>query len=165
MEISKNRMKIFSEGLRDGLPIGLGYLAVSFSLGIAARNAGLNPFQGFLASLLTIASAGEYAAFAVIAAGGSYIEMALTILITNLRYLLAGRKRSTTGYLKEISEDVFDRDGMEVYSMLINVGEKNDPEDDRLFYYDIYKPAPEMPVGTRVTVTSNDRLVASIERA
>lgn len=88
MEISKNRMKIFSEGLRDGLPIGLGYLAVSFSLGIAARNAGLNPFQGFLASLLTIASAGEYAAFAVIAAGGSYIEMALTILITNLRYLL-----------------------------------------------------------------------------
>ena len=88
MEISKSRMKIFSEGLRDGLPIGLGYLAVSFSLGIAARNAGLNPFQGFLASLLTIASAGEYAAFAVIAAGGSYIEMALTILITNLRYLL-----------------------------------------------------------------------------
>ena len=88
MKNTKGNMKIFSEGLRDGLPIGLGYLAVSFSLGIAARNAGLNPFQGFLASLLTIASAGEYAAFAVIAAGGSYIEMALTILITNLRYLL-----------------------------------------------------------------------------
>ena len=86
--MNTNRKKAFTEGLRDGLPIGLGYLAVSFSLGIAARNAGLNPFQGFLASLLTIASAGEYAAFAVIAAGGSYIEMALTILITNLRYLL-----------------------------------------------------------------------------
>ena len=83
-----SRMKAFRDGLRDGLPIGLGYLAVSFSLGIAARAAGLNPFQGFLASLLTIASAGEYAAFAVIAAGGSYIEMALTILVTNLRYLL-----------------------------------------------------------------------------
>lgn len=88
MQASQNKTNPFAEGLRDGLPIGLGYLAVSFSLGIAARNAGLNPFQGFLASLLTIASAGEYAAFAVIAAGGSYIEMALTILITNLRYLL-----------------------------------------------------------------------------
>jgi len=88
MENHKSNMKIFSEGLRDGLPIGLGYLAVSFSLGIAARNAGLNPFQGFLASLLTIASAGEYAAFAVIAAAGSYLEMALTILVTNIRYLL-----------------------------------------------------------------------------
>ena len=84
----QSRLSAFRDGLRDGLPIGLGYLAVSFSLGIAAKNAGLNPFQGFLASLLTIASAGEYAAFAVIAAAGSYIEMALTILITNLRYLL-----------------------------------------------------------------------------
>ena len=88
MKTTGNKLKIFSEGLRDGLPIGMGYLAVSFSLGIAARNAGLNPFQGFLASLLTIASAGEYAAFAVIAAGGTYLEMALTILVTNLRYLL-----------------------------------------------------------------------------
>ena len=41
--------KVFMEGMRDGLPIGLGYFAVSFSLGIVARNAGLNAFQGFLA--------------------------------------------------------------------------------------------------------------------
>ena len=104
--------------------------------------------------------------------GGGYFLLAMGVYMRpalvyrkNLRYLLTGRKRITTGYLKELSEDVFDRDGMEVYSMLINVGEKNDPEDDRLFYYDIYKPAPEMPIGTRVTVTSNDRLVAAIERA
>ena len=49
------------DGMRDGVPIGLGYFAVSFSLGIAAKNAGLTPFQGFLASLLCNASAGEYA--------------------------------------------------------------------------------------------------------
>jgi len=47
--------------------------------------------------------------------------------------------------------------------MLVNVGERNDPEDDRLFYYDAYKPLPAMPIGTRVTVCSNDRLVASME--
>ena len=49
--------KIFCEGMRDGVPIALGYFAVSFSLGIAARRAGFTPFQGFLVSLLNNASA------------------------------------------------------------------------------------------------------------
>lgn len=79
---------ILSKGIRDGVPIGLGYLAVSFSLGVAARSAGLTAFQGFLASLLNNASAGEYAGFTVIAANGSYIEIALMTLIANARYLL-----------------------------------------------------------------------------
>ena len=83
-----NQKKIFFEGLKDGLPIGLGYLAVSFSLGVAAKAAGLNAFQGFLASLLNNASAGEYAGFTVIAAGATYLEMALITLIANARYLL-----------------------------------------------------------------------------
>lgn len=83
-----NKKKIFFEGIRDGFPIGLGYLAVSFSLGVAAKSAGLNAFQGFLASLLNNASAGEYAGFTVIAAGGAYLEMALITLIANARYLL-----------------------------------------------------------------------------
>ena len=52
--------RIFLNGMRDGVPIALGYFAVSFSLGIAARNAGLTPLQGFFASLLNNASAGEY---------------------------------------------------------------------------------------------------------
>lgn len=76
------------DGMRDGVPIGLGYFAVSFSLGIAAKNAGLTPFQGFLASLLCNASAGEYAGFTLIAAGATYLELAVVTLIANARYLL-----------------------------------------------------------------------------
>ena len=82
------RRRDFLAGVRDGVPIGLGYLAVAFSLGIAARSAGLNAFQGFLISLLNNASAGEYAAFTVIAADSGFVEMALITLITNARYLL-----------------------------------------------------------------------------
>ena len=67
----------FAEGLRDGFPIGLGYLAVAFSLGIAARNAGLNAFQGFMASALCVASAGEYAG-----------EIIVGSIVANARYLL-----------------------------------------------------------------------------
>ncbi len=79
---------LFIRGLRNGLPIGLGYLAVSFSLGIAARSAGLSAAQGFLVSLLCNASAGEYVGFTIIAAGASYIEMAIATFIANMRYLL-----------------------------------------------------------------------------
>lgn len=78
----------FKDGMKDGVPIGLGYLAVSFSLGIMAKKAGLTPFQGFLASFLCNASAGEYAGFSIIAAGATYLEMALAIFIANARYLL-----------------------------------------------------------------------------
>lgn len=78
----------YCDGLRDGLPIALGYFAVSFSLGIAAKNAGLTAFEGFLTSALINASAGEYAGFTLIAAGASYIEMAVMTLVANARYLL-----------------------------------------------------------------------------
>ena len=75
-------------GMRDGLPIAMGYFAVSFSLGIAARDAGLTAFQAMLASLFNNASAGEFAAFTLIGAGAGYWEVALMTLIANARYLL-----------------------------------------------------------------------------
>lgn len=85
---TKFSRKVFCDGMRDGFPIALGYFAVAFSLGIAARNAGLTPVQGFLASILNNASAGEYAAFTLIAAKATYWEVAVITLIANARYLL-----------------------------------------------------------------------------
>ena len=78
----------FYEGLRDGIPIGLGYFAVAFSLGIAYRNAGITAFQGFLTSITNATSAGQFAAVSIIADNASYFEMALTTLIINARYFL-----------------------------------------------------------------------------
>lgn len=78
----------FRQGLHDGIPIGLGYFAVSFSLGIICRNSGLNVWQGFLASLLNNTSAGEFAAITLIGANASYMEIALVTLIANARYML-----------------------------------------------------------------------------
>ena len=84
----RTNRQALSDGLRDGLPIGLGYFVVSFTLGIAARHAGLTPFEGFITSFFNNASAGEYAAFTVIMADASYVEMALITLVANARYLL-----------------------------------------------------------------------------
>lgn len=84
----KNNLSLFLLGLKESFPVAMGYLAVSFALGITAAGAGLNALQGFVMSLLNNASAGEYAAIQVIASGGAYIQIALITLITNLRYLL-----------------------------------------------------------------------------
>ena len=82
-----NNKKVFIKGMHDGVPIALGYFAVSFSLGIAAKNAGMTPFQGFLASALCNASAGEYAGFVTIAALASFAEIAIITLIANARFM------------------------------------------------------------------------------
>jgi len=82
------KKNIFFEGLRDGLPIGLGYFAVAFSLGIVAKNAGLTPVQGFIASFFNVASAGEYALFTSIQNAATYLEIAVITLVVNMRYLL-----------------------------------------------------------------------------
>ena len=78
----------FRRGITNGIPIALGYFAVSFTLGIAARKAGLTAWQGALASVTTVASAGEYAGFTVIQAGAGLIEMAIMMLVINARYML-----------------------------------------------------------------------------
>ena len=78
----------YLRGLRDGVPIGLGYLAVSFGLGITCRGAGLNAEQGFLLSLLNNASAGEYGGITVISEDAGFLMMAVMMLVINARYML-----------------------------------------------------------------------------
>lgn len=84
----KNKMQMWKKGCRDGIPIGLGYLAVSFTFGIVAKKAGLSPFQSVLMSATNLTSAGQFAALDIIVASAPYLEMAITQLIINLRYSL-----------------------------------------------------------------------------
>lgn len=83
-----SRNNALLKGMRDGIPIGLGYFAVSFSLGIMAKKGGLTALEGFIASFFTRASAGEYGVYSLVALGASYIEVFIMCLITNARYLL-----------------------------------------------------------------------------
>lgn len=78
----------FQKGLRDGVPIALGYLSVSFSVGIMAVSGGLSVFQGALMSLTNVTSAGQFAGIQIIAAGGTVLELILTQFVINLRYAL-----------------------------------------------------------------------------
>lgn len=75
-------------GLRDGLPIGIGYFAVSFALGISAVSNGISAAESGLMSILNLTSAGQAAAIAMLGMGTTYVELAFTQLVINLRYLL-----------------------------------------------------------------------------
>ena len=88
MTAVNNKRQVFIAGVRDGIPIGLGYFAVSFSLGILAKSAGLTPIQAALTSFLNNASAGQYIGFTLIKDGASYWALAIATLVTNARYLL-----------------------------------------------------------------------------
>ena len=82
------RIRQFRYGLKDGVPIGLGYLAVSFSFGIMARKAGVSTLAAVIMSLTNLTSAGQFAALGIIEAGAPFVEMAAAQLIINLRYCL-----------------------------------------------------------------------------
>ncbi len=82
------KFEFFKAGIKDGIPIGCGYFAVAFSLGIVAKKAGLTPIEGFFASLLNLASAGENALFSAIKNNATYLEVAVATFIINARYFL-----------------------------------------------------------------------------
>ena len=83
-----SKSKEFTDGLRDAVPICLGYMAVSFAFGIQAVLSGLTVFDASAISILNVTSAGQFAGLGVMSAGGSYLEMAVVQLIINLRYAL-----------------------------------------------------------------------------
>lgn len=78
----------FIKGVIDGLPICIGYFAVSFAFGITAVQSGLSPLEALLISATNLTSAGQVAGLPIIAGGGSLIEMAISQLVINSRYTL-----------------------------------------------------------------------------
>ncbi len=78
----------FLMGIRDGVPICLGYLSVSFAFGIFAVGAGLTFWEATLISMFNLTSAGQLAAVPIIAGCGSVVELIVTELVINSRYAL-----------------------------------------------------------------------------
>ena len=78
----------FMEGAKHGLPIFLGYLSVSFAFGMQAVRGGIPVWLAGLISLSNLTSAGQFAGTNIILSGGTYLEIAMTTLVINLRYFL-----------------------------------------------------------------------------
>ena len=78
----------WADGIRDGIPIGLGYLSVSFTFGMMAVSYGIPVWAAAAISMTNLTSAGQFAGISMIAASASYLEVALTQLVINIRYAL-----------------------------------------------------------------------------
>ena len=76
----------FRQGIKDGIPIGLGYLSVAFTFGIMAILAGLYPWEAVLISMLNVTSAGQLAGIYIMTGPGRYVEMLISQLTINIRY-------------------------------------------------------------------------------
>lgn len=113
---------------KKGLPIAIGYLSVSFTFGVKAVNAGIPVWITILISVANVTSAGQFAGVAIMAAHGSYLEMAMTTFIINVRYMLMSfslsqkvdkkmtlRQRLMIGY--GITDEIFAVSSMETESL------------------------------------------------
>ena len=78
----------FKKGIRDGLPICFGYIAVSFAFGIFSTSSGLGVLETVMISMTNLTSAGQLAAVPIITGAGAIIELLLSQLIINMRYAL-----------------------------------------------------------------------------
>lgn len=163
--MEQNKRLVFSNGMRDGIPIALGYFAVSFTLGIAAKNAGFTPLQAMIVSLTNNASAGQFAGFTLISAGAGYLELAVMILVANARYLLMScalsqKLDSKTSLLHRmlIGYDVTD----EIFGICISVPGKLNPF---YAYGAIAVAIPGWSLGTYLGVLMGNILPANVVSA
>lgn len=159
------RKEAFLKGMKAGIPIALGYLAVSFSLGIAAKAVGLTAFQGFLASLLNSASAGEYAMFSLIGAGASIIELIFVSIVANGRYLLMScalgqRFSEDTPLIHRFGVGLYITD--EIFSLSVSIPGKLNPY---INYGAIAVAVPSWAVGTALGIIAGNILPARIVSA
>lgn len=76
------------DGMKNGIPIAMGYLAVSFTFGIVAKQGGFNPFEAVFMSATNLTSAGQFAGVTLIAAAATVLELIIAQFIINSRYLL-----------------------------------------------------------------------------
>ncbi len=84
----KSSVDRYIDGLKKGLPIGLGYIPVSFTFGFMAVSGGMPAWIAVFISMSNLTSSGQFAGTQLILAGASYLEIAITTLIINIRYSL-----------------------------------------------------------------------------
>ena len=158
-------MNSLRKGIIDGLPIGLGYLAVSFSFGILGTNAGLAVWQTVLISMINLTSAGQFAGLNIMIAMGSYVEMFISQLVINSRYSLMSvslsqsvDKSFSTKYRLLFGQFVTD----EIYAVASSRGE----EIGRRYFFGLcILPYAGWSLGTLLGAVSGNILPGSVSTA
>jgi 4-azaleucine resistance transporter AzlC len=94
--IQQNELK---QGIKEAIPIVLGYLPLGFAFGVLAIETGMSVAQATMMSVLCFTGAGQYIAIGIMQAGGAMITIIMANVLVNLRYLLFST--STVPFLKD----------------------------------------------------------------
>ncbi|MEG0511186.1 MAG: hypothetical protein RR653_00545 [Clostridia bacterium] len=156
-EFSELKSKLARRWWIVSLPTAVALIAAIVLFVIGQNNR--SEHMWMVTAALTVLSGGCFAFFY-----GVYVRP-VRLYTRHVSYMLNGRKRETTGVFKTFADEMSDKEGIECYALLLNIGQTDAEEDDRLFYYDAHKPKPSFPLGTPVTVLSNDRMVADMQAA
>lgn len=155
----------FKNGIKDGVPIGLGYLSVAFAFGVQASLLGLPVYFSTLISMTNLTSAGQLAGVGIIAALGSVAEMLLVQLVINSRYFLMGVSLSqkldssfTTG--KRLCAAAFITD--EIFAVAIS---KRENVNTKYFFGLAIPPYVGWTTGTLLGAIAGDILPTTIQAA
>ena len=156
---------ILIEGMKYGIPIGLGYFAVGFSLGVFGRTVGISPLQALVSSLLTNASAGQYANYALIGAGATILEIIAVAFIANIRYILmstalAQRLSPDTPFFHRLILGNYITDELFAISIL-----RDGPVNPYFTYGAVLMASPMWAAGTTLGVIAGDVLPGNITGA
>lgn len=155
----------YFQGFKDGIPVGLAYLSVSFGFGITALQLGFKAIEAILISMTNLTSAGQVAGVTVVAAGGTLIELILTQIVINSRYALMGitltQKLSpecTTGHRLLMSCGITD----EIFAIAVS---KEHPVGPAYFYGLMTTPYLGWSLGTALGAFAGQLLPDSFRNA
>jgi len=77
----------FLAGVRDCLPVVLGYLAIGLAFGVVARTAGLSVLEATLMSVVLYAGSAQFITVGLIAAGAPALATIITVGLVNIRHM------------------------------------------------------------------------------
>ncbi len=83
-----NQTLSFRRGVRDAVPIFLGYLSVSCAFGMIAADKGMSAGLAALFSVTCVSGTGQFVGLNLMSVGAPLIELFCTLAIINARYLL-----------------------------------------------------------------------------
>ena len=157
-----DKHKFYKNGLRDGIPIFIGYLAVSFSFGIQAKKFGLSVLESGFLSLSNLTSAGQFAGLTMMFGGATFLEIAISQIIINSRYLLmSGALSQKISPDESLPSRLLMAHGItdEMFAMAISEPSTLSP----YYYYGLMSAAiPGWVMGTVLGVLAGDLLPAPI---
>lgn len=94
-------------------------------------------------------------------------SMKMTPLMSYRRYLkecYQGLSRYEEGVITQVDQQTTFRDGLSFYGMILNVGDLDNPEDERLLYWDPQLGEPPVKEGDRVRVRAHGNDVIGIAK-